>query len=169
MFTILNDDVNSLSSQIQELQQENQAMLMSIKTGGSKKGTGSLLNVGDEIELYPGEMSDYVLEAIRQALNTSKPDGRKAAIYQDLLKANQQTGEIEKRTALIKSAILSGESLDKQMGELKNAGFILTSDHKHYKLVYGNDPRYTFSFAKTPSDYRAAKNNVSIILSKLFK
>lgn len=169
MFTILNDDVNSLSSQIQELQQENQAMLMSIKTGGSKKGTGSLLNVGEETELYPGEMSDYVLDAIRQALNTSKPDGRKAAIYQDLLKANQQTGEIEKRTALIKNAILPGESLDKQMGELKDAGFTLTSDHKHYKLIYGNDPRYTFVFGKTPSDYRAAKNNVSIILSKLFK
>lgn len=169
VFDLLNEDVSSLTSQIQDLQQENQAMLLSIKAAGGKGKNEGLLTLGQEQELYPGEIQDFVLEAIRTALKVSNPEGRKAAIYEDLLKANSSTGEIETRSAIIRDVLGSGDGLDKHANELKRAGFTITGDHKHYKLVYGDDGRYTFSFGKTPSDYRAAKNNISIVLSKLFK
>ncbi|QZS45181.1 hypothetical protein K2F51_06335 [Streptococcus mutans OMZ175] len=52
--------------------------------------------------------------------------------------------------------------------ELQKLGFKITDDGKHYKLVYYEDNRYTFTIAKTPSDSRAGKNNVSIISKKVF-
>ena len=52
--------------------------------------------------------------------------------------------------------------------ELKQLGFTITEDGKHYKLTYFDDNRYTITMAKTPSDGRAGKNNVSEINKKLF-
>ncbi|MBZ1353479.1 hypothetical protein LPB406_07820 [Streptococcus sp. LPB0406] len=52
--------------------------------------------------------------------------------------------------------------------ELKQLGFTVTEDGKHYKLTYFDDNRYTITMAKTPSDGRAGKNNVSNINNKVF-
>lgn len=40
---------------------------------------------------------------------------------------------------------------------------------KHWKAVYQEDDRYTFTISKTSSDHRAGKNLASTILKKLFK
>ncbi|MBZ2061554.1 hypothetical protein K1J01_04025 [Streptococcus sanguinis] len=52
--------------------------------------------------------------------------------------------------------------------DLKQLGFSVSDDGKHYKLTYFNDKRYIIPMAKTPSDGRAGKNNVSNINNKVF-
>ncbi|PWM30905.1 MAG: hypothetical protein DBX58_07905 [Clostridiales bacterium] len=42
-------------------------------------------------------------------------------------------------------------------GKLRDLGFTIEEDGPHCKLVF-KDPRYMFTVAKTPSDYRGAKN-----------
>ena len=48
--------------------------------------------------------------------------------------------------------------------ELKDLGFEITEDGKHYKLTYYNDERYTIIFGKTPSDVRSGKNNAQTVI-----
>lgn len=52
--------------------------------------------------------------------------------------------------------------------ELKDIGFEISEDGKHYKLTYFGDARYTIALAKTPSDYRSGQNNISIITKTVF-
>ena len=42
-------------------------------------------------------------------------------------------------------------------------------DGDHYKLIYKGDPRYSFTLAKTSSDYRSKENLLSEIKNVLFK
>ena len=42
--------------------------------------------------------------------------------------------------------------------ELKDIGFEITDDGKHYRLTYYGDDRYKTTIAKTGSDWREEKN-----------
>lgn len=52
--------------------------------------------------------------------------------------------------------------------ELEKLGFDITEEGKHYKLFYYGDHRYFFTLAKTPSDWRAGKNNFSQMTKVLY-
>ena len=41
---------------------------------------------------------------------------------------------------------------------LKELGFEITEEGKHYKVTYYGDSRYQTTYAKTPSDGRSGKN-----------
>lgn len=48
--------------------------------------------------------------------------------------------------------------------ELEDFGFNITSDGKHYKLLYYGDARYSAIMSKTSSDGRAGNNLASEII-----
>ena len=50
---------------------------------------------------------------------------------------------------------------------LKNLGFYISEDGKHYKIFYGNDMRHPYVLSKTASDYRTGRNFVSCLLRGL--
>jgi hypothetical protein len=52
--------------------------------------------------------------------------------------------------------------------ELEECGFKITEDGKHYKAMFGNDERYTFTISKTAGDVRSGKNCVSQINRIMF-
>ena len=52
---------------------------------------------------------------------------------------------------------------------LEGVGFTITDGGKHYKAVFADDPRFTFTIYKTAGDGRSGKNMTSDILRKLFK
>ena len=52
--------------------------------------------------------------------------------------------------------------------ELQAIGFTVSKDGKHYKLVFADNPRYTFIVSATPSDYRSGDNEISKIFRTLF-
>ena len=52
--------------------------------------------------------------------------------------------------------------------KLKELGLEITDEGKHYKVTYFGDGRYETVYAKTPSDYRAGKNNVQTSIKLFF-
>ena len=168
LFDLMNNDRESLSAQLIALQAENNAMHQALKAANRQEQAGILVP-GREEEFYPGEIRDYVMEALKQVLNSSYEQGRKADLIRDLVESNPSGSEMEKRRELIRQAMNREGSAERWQNLLVQAGFEISEEGKHYKLVYGKDKRYTFTIGKTPSDVRASKNNVSIILQKLFK
>lgn len=172
LFDLMSNESQSLSSQLIALQAENNAMREALRLAEHQKSKAAgygLLNPGKEKELYPGEISDYVIEALKQTAAGSFEQGRKADILQDLIANNPPSGQIEARKEFIRQAISQAKSFERILPLLTKAGFEIIDEGKHYKLIYGHDKRYTFTIGRTPSDFRAAKNNISIILQKLFK
>ena len=51
--------------------------------------------------------------------------------------------------------------------ELKELGFVITEEGKHYRLTYYGDDRYQITLAKTGSDWREGKNAASVIISMM--
>ena len=51
---------------------------------------------------------------------------------------------------------------------MKDLGFEITEEGKHYKLTYYGDDRYQATFAKTPSDFRSGKNDAQITINIAF-
>ena len=50
---------------------------------------------------------------------------------------------------------------------LKEMGFEITDDGKHYRLTYYGDDRYKTTIAKTGSDWREGKNIAATILKNM--
>ena len=51
--------------------------------------------------------------------------------------------------------------------ELKDIGFEITDDGKHYRLTYYGDDRYKTTIAKTGRDWREGKNIAATILKNM--
>ena len=134
-------------------------------------GSGqSILTEGKEKNLYPGEIQDAVVQAISLGKSTLCPDGRMKHIVDDILAVNKPTGVSDEISEGIKTCFSDGGRLgNTQKSKLRELGFELDESGGHIKAQYCGDARYTFTFAKTPSDHRSGKNTVSDICKKLFK
>lgn len=51
---------------------------------------------------------------------------------------------------------------------LKNLGFEITEEGKHYKITYYGDGRYQTTYSKTPSDGRTGKNSAQQTINIAF-
>jgi hypothetical protein len=129
-----------------------------------------LLEFGRELDLYPGEHRDVVIWALQIASRNVNSDGRVKEVLDSLMLANQASGTMEKMQQTIKDAVGGCENIGKEQWKaLEKAGFSISEDGKHYKLMFRNDERYTFAMAKTGSDHRGMKNWVSDVTKRLFK
>ena len=69
----------------------------------------------------------------------------------------------------VKHLLRGSKSIDAKLRrELEEIGFSITEDGKHYKLVFRDDGRYTFSLPKSGSDHRGGLNAASDIGRLLF-
>ena len=77
-------------------------------------------------------------------------------------------GVYEKREKIIKNIFKDYKTMSGVMRqELKDIGFEITDDGKHYRLTYYGDERYKTTVAKTGSDWREGKNIASNILKDM--
>lgn len=51
---------------------------------------------------------------------------------------------------------------------LKDLGFEITEEGKHYKVTYYGDGRYQTTYAKTPSDVRSGINSAQQTINIVF-
>lgn len=166
-YLALLEAVDSLESQICELRTENACYRQRLSLRDQQDGL-LLHRSGTEVDFYPEEARDFVLEAIESALRSTKEDGRKADVFRDLLACNAVNGSgkrLEQRLRALHTAHLSPS---RKVTELEHAGFIVELKNGHYKACFHGDPRYLFVFSSTPGDRRADANNLSCILQTLF-
>lgn len=152
-----------------KLSAENHGYIQKNKRNCTENTT--LLQFGQEHDLYENEVLSFVRQALEYALNNhTHENSRYRHILQDLLRKNTLTHDYraDKEKAL-HHAMKTYSRMDSPTRQaLINIGFTLTEDGTHYKLVFMNDGRYTFSTSKTSSDVRAGKNFVRDVANLLF-
>ncbi|MGJ3249051.1 MAG: hypothetical protein ACFE0I_23635 [Elainellaceae cyanobacterium] len=121
-----------------------------------------------EKDLYPQEIMGTLIESLKASLRNIPENSRREHIVSDIINNNS----VQTRRDEIKSEIqYLFRSYTNMNAKTKNAleamGFEIIAQSNHYKIVFRDDPRYTFAFAKTPSDWRAGRNIARDICNKL--
>lgn len=148
-------EINKLKNEIRDLRK--------------KRGTSLQINSISEIEFFDGEINNIIRDALQQSLNTTLEGSRRRHIIQAAIESLKPSSQTIDRRDSIKALLKGYKSLDKKIENgLLNFGFSITNDGKHYKLVYNNDPRYTFTLPKSGSDHRGGLNIASDIAKVLF-
>jgi hypothetical protein len=127
-----------------------------------------LIYMGEEEDLYEGEIRDTVLTALSEFLNSSEKATRRADVISDILDNNEYQHLSEDRKQRIKALFKGYKNLTGAMRqELQSMGFEITEAGKHYKITLRGDPRYMVTIGKTPSDNRSGANNAALISKKM--
>lgn len=166
-FDALTEENGRLRSSISDFEQE----LAYYKNifNNNEDNDSSFLSRGSEEEFFHGEKKEFVFSVLRDSLQNIQDGTRKKHIIQDIIQQNDGENILNHKRDKIKRLLTNYSGLNgKLKQELKQLGFTVTEDGKHYKLTYFDDNRYTITMAKTPSDGRAGKNNVAEINKKVF-
>ncbi|MCL7949885.1 hypothetical protein M8676_19190, partial [Escherichia coli] len=128
-----------------------------------------VMNAGEETDFFNGEIKDVIIEALKVAIVNTKEGSRSNHILSSLISNNPQTMEANSRQTHLKRALNGYRSMDKATSrQLKELGFELSEEGKHWKLVYNGDSRYSYILPKTGSDYRGSLNAISDISNIIF-
>ena len=166
-FDALTEENGRLRSSISDLEQE-LAYYREI-FNNKQASDSSFISSGSEKELFQGEKKEFVLSVLSDSLQNIQDETRKKHIIQDIIQQNDSENILNYKRDKIKRLLTNYSGLNgKLKQELKQLGFTVTEDGKHYKLTYFNNKRYIIHMAKTPSDGRAGKNIVSDINNKVF-
>jgi hypothetical protein len=131
---------------------------------------GGVLAQGKEKPLYPGELRDAAVKALRAGRTMLCSDGRLQHVVDDLLAANPAGDGDAQIEEILRECLSTERTLSAgDRAKLERAGFRISDDGKHWKATYQGDERYVFTMSKTSSDHRAGKNLVSQISRRLFK
>ncbi len=158
-----NEQIHFLGLEINRLRTHINALNKEVQT------ESSILTPGEEEELYPNEYNDLLITILHSELQNAEEGSRKALLLNSLINANKISGYKNRIIDGLKEVFDNFSKLsprDKQV--LQDIGFTISEEGKHHKLIFKNDKRYQFTVAKTASDYKAGKNNISTIKNKLF-
>jgi ribonuclease BN (tRNA processing enzyme) len=163
VYSEFDDELKTLQERINSLTQENEALRSENAGLHSKFGEMDkrpVLAMGDEGDLYPGEIKELVLSVLADELDrgVTKPS-RRSDVFSDLIEKNDYNGVYRKKKAEIQIILKNYTIMDaKTRKALQEFGFRIEEDGKHYRLTFFGDDRYNTTVAKTPSDARAGKN-----------
>ena len=161
----LQDQVEALTRANEALQYENQGL----KTKLDSKETNPVIFMGDEYEFYPGEVKDLILSTLSDALKGIPPKSRRADVIRDIISSNDYQGLSAAKAEELKKVLKNYDGMSpKTRQALKNLGFQVTEEGKHYKVIYYGDGRYQATYSKTPSDVRAGKNSAQLTIHLVF-
>lgn len=132
-------------------------------------GPQVVLRLGDEQDLYPGEMSEIIRDELSAAVDRAQNDSRREHVLKAILAATPPDNNARGKREELKEILRGYKNMDKKtQAGLEELGFSIEGDGKHYKLTFREDDRYTFSLPKTGSDYRGGLNAASDISKRLF-
>ncbi len=118
-----------------------------------------LLYMGDEKDLYDGEIKDIIQSILIEAKKNVPGDSRRADILEDIIAANGYKGYSAERSKRIKDMFKGYKTMSSTMRrELESMGMVISGDGTHYKVKYYGDDRYSTSISKTASDHREGDN-----------
>lgn len=159
----LRAQLEEANAAITNLRASNQGLQRKLADGP----TAVFLSVASETEFYPNEFKDIVIGALKSV--TVLGDGtRPKQVVNEIISSNEISSNPEQLEMAIREAFGNYTKFgSREASALEAIGFEITDDGKHVKAVYNNDPRYTFTLPKTPSDHRSIKNCISDITKKL--
>ena len=171
VYDTFDEDLKLLQDKVAELTRANEALLyenQGLRAKYANTEDVPMLFMGEEEDFYQGEIRDFILSVIDEALNATEKATRKADILADILENNPYDRLGESRRQRIKALFKGYRAMTSVMRqELLSLGFEISEDGKHYKITYGGDSRYTVTAPKTPSDVRSGSNCASSLNRKM--
>lgn len=161
----LQDQIEALTRANEALQFENQGL----KSKLDSRDSVPVLFMGDEFEFYPGEIKDLLLATLSEAVKGIQIKSRRADIIRDIIKNNDYQKLSVEKAEEVKRILKDYDGMSaKTRQSLKDLGFEISEDGKHYKVTYYGDGRYQTSYSKTPSDGRTGKNSAQQTINLAF-
>lgn len=161
----LQNQVEALTRANEVLQFENQVL----KAKLDSRDTVPVLFMGDEFEFYPGEVKDIILATLSEAAKGIQSKSRRADIVRDIIKNNDCQKISVAKAEEVKRILKNYDGMSpRTRQDLKDLGFEITEDGKHYKITYYGDGRYQTTYSKTPSDGRTGKNSAQQTINMAF-
>lgn len=156
--------MSELNKKIAALEQENQGLRN--KLDGMEEVP--VLCLGDEEELYEGEIREIILDILYNSLKRQTVKSRRNDVLKDIIENNNFQKVAESKQERIKKILKGYSNMPHTMRqELQDFGFSIESERKHYKLIYYNDQRYAVTMSKSSSDHRAGSNLASEIIKNI--
>ena len=129
-----------------------------------------------ESNLYDGELKTIVLKVLNKELESIRYDpnmsvSRKCDVLKDIMEHNSVNTTEAELIECFKNAFNDGVLTREGIGRLQASGFTVEKDGRasHYKVMLGDDDRYSCIVSNTPSDKsRSLKNSVSEFSNVLF-
>lgn len=167
VYESLDEELNTLRRQVEELTRTNEIQTCEIQGLREKLAQIDAVPVivqGEETEKYSGEIKDYVLSVLDDALSHLNIGTRKENVIRDILNSNNYEHLGEERRRQVKGLFKGYTNMNNSIRQgLSELGFSITEDGKHYKVRYNDDSRYMVTISKTASDHRSGDNSSSKI------
>lgn len=168
---LFDKELGAKDEEIQRLEYE----ISRLKYGGYSssndegRSKNSIVLNGAEKDLYQAERLSIIIDALNSAKEASENHSRRCDVISDLIEKNSQEGERDILLERLKVLLRSYTSMSStNRKELESMGFDISEEGKHYKLVFRNDQRYSFTLSKSGSDYRGGLNAFSDLKRRVF-
>jgi hypothetical protein len=170
-YELYKSEITTKNNLLEQSRAEISRLTAEIKAANAKmQEVPTVISYGCEQDYYESEVRDTVVDALIYGLQNTAKNSRRHHILKDIIDANPVQGLAKTLSDEIKRTFKTYATLDQRARTiLTDLGFSISEDGKHYKLIYRNDTRYTFSVSKTPSDHRGGKNMASDINKILFR
>ncbi len=150
--SLYEEENESLQDEVKELNQKiasYEARIRVLMERTSMQG-GVFLKIGNEYELFEGEVLEIIMSSIRKVLPTNYEGGRYHDVLSSISSANPCSTNLLERDKKLKQALVGYTKMTpKVRGVLNDVGFSISEEGKHYKITYHGDPRYTYILPKT--------------------
>ena len=165
----VDEEINEMGKDIETLTSKNEALnteIEGLRARLNAMGAVPVLFLGSEEEFFPGEIKEFILQALDKELKNTKSGTRRADALGDVIRSNGGvTGLSDKKKQEVKDRLFGYNGMSKPLRSyLQSIGFKITEEGKHYKLTYYGDGRYRTTLDKTPSDIRGGKNAALTII-----
>ena len=165
------EEIAAKEQLLQEAEEEIERLRQELRQREVRSNDGSiLLAPGTERNFYDQEILGIVLDALADARKYVPPDSRRHHVLQSIVGANPLPDRMANahRDAL-KNLLRGTSTLDARIRRgLESMGFRISNGGKHYKLVYQEDDRYTYTLPKSGSDHRGGLNAANDIGRLMF-
>ena len=161
----MRQQIETLTKQNDSLQSINEGLLAKVQETSKMP----LLYFGSEDEFFPGEIKEIVLEVLdRELHDRTEAQTRRSDVLGDVVRSNGGiTGQTEQKKNKVKELMNAYTAMTGTVrSALKELGFTIKEEGKHYKLVYYNDGRYWITLAKSPSDKAHGGKNAAMKIIK---
>lgn len=159
------ETIEELKKKLTKAIQYNQNIMPEIRNNNEQ---GVFLSFGKESDLYQQEQKELILSCMREYSKCVPENSRRKHIIDSILESNPSSGSLKKTEEELRRLAPHISDMDKAtLRQFAELGFDITSDGKHYKMIYHGDERYMFSAPKTASDSRAGKNLICEMINTL--
>jgi hypothetical protein len=169
--TEFDKEMSAKEEQLREAEKEIARLRAEVRKYESKipAGAGLSLDTGSEQDLYDDEIKEIICNSLQDELSRVAADSRRAHVLKAVCEGNSLRDMSKKNRERLKELLRGYRAMDGRIEQgLRDLGFEVTEDGKHYKLLYQGDDRYTFTLPKSGSDHRGGLNAASDISRLVF-